>query len=684
MINCNLFRRNDLGRKIWNVIPYDKQKAARLARECEADDFAVLLLTARGFDTVEKITDFICAAETELSSPFLLKDMEKATERIFTALENGEKILIYGDYDADGVTATALLYSYFTFVGADVHYYIPSRLNEGYGLSLEAAQMIKDKNIQLVITVDNGISAFEEAEFFKANGIDLIVTDHHQVGDTIPQAVAVIDPHRKDDMSPYKDLAGVGVAMKLAAALEGGDYSYIYEAFSDLVCLGTIADIVPLTGENRTIVCRGLENMKNCDRVGLKCLMDSAFSGKRELSSTSVAFGLAPRINAAGRMDSAKAAIELLLCEDEAEAVRLVEEINSANSERQSVETDILSEAQAIFEREPQRLLDRVLIAAGKGWHPGVIGIVASRLVEKYGKPALVISIDENGTAKGSGRSIEGFSLYEALSYCRDTLEQFGGHTQAAGFSVRSENIEALREKINLFAQTQEDVFPSLTIDCRLNPAAICSDIFSSLDLLEPFGAFNPVPLFGLFGMTVTGIKSIGSNKHIRISLSKANQNITAIWFGQTADSFPYKEGDTVDAAVRLEKNEYMGQTKVSIQIKDMRPADENDKELFRSLRAYEDFTKSVTYPVAHPLNPSRELLARVYKYIREAGHSSDDAEILCMRLGEDYSVAGAIKVALDALSDVGVLKIKDGAYYDARLSVKADLTQSRTLKKFV
>ena len=383
-------------------------------------------------------------------------------------------------------------------------------------------------------------------------------------------------------------------------------------------------------------------------------------------------------------MDSAKAAIELLLCEDEDEAIRLVEEINSANSVRQSVETDILSEAHSLFENEPERLLDKVLIAAGKGWHPGVIGIVASRLVEKYGKPALVISIDENGTAKGSGRSIEGFSLFEALSYCTDTLEQFGGHTQAAGFSVKSENIEALREKMNEYAEKQEDVFPSLTIDCRLNPAAISSDIFSSLDLLEPFGAFNPVPLFGLFGMTVTGIKSIGSNKHTRISLSKANQNITAVWFGQTADTFPYKEGDVVDAAVRLERNEYMGQTKVSIQIKDMRPADEDDKALFMSLRAYEDFVKSVTHPVAHPLNPSRELLARVYKYIREAGHISDDAEVLCMRLGEEYSKAGAVKVALDALSDVGVLEIKDGVYYDARLSTKADLTQSPTLKKFV
>ncbi len=673
-----------MGRKIWNVTPYDKQKAARLAHECDTDDFAVLLLTARGFDTVEKITDFLCAAEKELSSPFLLKDMDKAAERIFDALEKGEKILIYGDYDADGVTATALLYSYLLFVGADVHYHIPSRLNEGYGLSLDAAEMIKNKNIQLVITVDNGIAAFKEAEFFKANGIDLIVTDHHQVGDTLPDAVAVIDPHRKDDMSPCKDLAGVGVAMKLAAALEGGDYSFINESFADLVCLGTIADIVPLTGENRTIVCRGLENMKNCDRIGLKALMESAFSGKRELSSTSVAFGIAPRINAAGRMDSANAAIRLLLCEDENEARALVEEINSANSMRQSVETDILAEAQAIFEREPERTLDKVLIAAGKNWHPGVIGIVASRLVEKYGKPALVISIDENGKAKGSGRSIEGFSLYEALSFCADILEQFGGHTQAAGFSVLSDNIEALRERINLFANKNEDVFPSLTIDCRLNPAAISSDIFSSLDLLEPFGAFNPVPVFGLFGMTVTGIKSIGSNKHIRITLSKANQNISTVWFGQTADSFPYKEGDTVDAAVRLEKNEYMGQTKVSVQIKDMRPADENDRELFKSLRSYENFTRSDTYESSSPLNPARELLAKVYKHIRENGFVSDDAEILCMRLQESYSKAGAVKVSLEALKDVGVLTNKDGVYYDAKPSFKADLTRSKTLRKFI
>lgn len=671
-----------MGRKLWNVIPYDKSKAVKLAAECEADEFAVLLLTSRGFDTVEKIEEFIYSAENEISSPFLLKDMQKAVDRIFKALGNEEKILVYGDYDADGVTATALLYSYLSFLGADVDYYIPSRLYEGYGLSIEAAERIKSDGINLVITVDNGIAAFEEARFFKKNGIDLIVTDHHQVGEALPEAVAVIDPHRKDDTSPFKELAGVGVAMKLVAALEDGDYSLVLEQFSDLVTLGTIADIVPLTGENRTIVLRGLACLNNCDRLGLSKLMNSVFAEKKEITSTSVAFGLAPRINAAGRMDSAQAAIKLLLSEDEEAVRQLVEEINSANSKRQAVEADILKDAEALFDAQPERRLDSVLVAYGENWHPGVIGIVASRLVEKYGKPAVVISADKSGLSKGSARSIEGFSLYEALSSCSDILEQFGGHTQAAGFSVKSENIELFRQKINAFAESRDAVFPSLNIDCRLNPAAISTEIFSSLDLLEPLGAFNPVPVFGLFDVTITSIKSIGSNKHIRITFSKGNHNISAVWFSQSADTFPYKTGESVDIAARLEKNEYMGQTRVSIQIKDMRPAGENDKELFASLGEWETFLRNPEKADRESLNPSRELLAKVYKHIREEGSVFDNAEVLCMRLKEPFSKAGAVKVCLAALNELGVLRNENGRYYDTKPDFKADLTKSTVLQK--
>ena len=671
-----------MSRKLWNVIPYDKKRALELAEQTGADEFAVLLLLSRGIDTPEKIIEFFNASEAELSDPYLLKDMDKAVKRIREGIDSGEKMLVYGDYDADGVTATALLYSYLIATGAQADYYIPSRIDEGYGLSSATAVKILEGGFTLVITVDNGIAAIEEAEFFAQHGIDLIVTDHHKTGEVLPRAAAVIDPHRADDTSPCRELAGVGVAMKLAAALEDGDYTAVFDDFGDLVTLGTIADIVPLVGENRTIVAKGLSLIENTERPGLVALMEANSVADREINASTVAFTLAPKINAAGRMDSAYKALELLITEDHDRAVQIVNEINEANTMRQSAENDIVTEAQKILGDGTG--LGRVIVVAGKGWHPGVIGIAASRLVEKYGRPAAVVSIGENGVCRGSARSIEGFSLYDALSYSSSELIQFGGHTLAAGFSVAEDKIDAFRDKINEYADKNGNIFPTLNIDCRLNPANIGLEMYDSLSLLEPFGASNPAPVFGLFGMLVADVKPMKNNKHIKLTLRKADVTLTAVYFGVSTDEFPYTEGDTVDLAVKIEKNEYMGNVRLSIQVKDVRPAGSDDLSLFASLSFFDALTRDEKLPpdILKMLTPSRELLGKVFKLVREKSPCALPPEVIAYRLGEPSASAGAVRVSLAALTEVGVLVKTDEGYSDAKINGKADLSQSAILKK--
>lgn len=673
-----------MNRKKWNIISYNKERALFLAEETGYDSFAVLLALSRGFDTPEKLNGFFGAKNIPLSSPFLIKDMDKGVDRIKRAIENEERILVYGDYDCDGVTSTALLYTYLQNTGADVDFYIPSRTDDGYGLSGRTAEKILQGGFSLVITVDNGIAAIDEAEFFKENGIDMVVTDHHQAGEVLPNCAAVIDPHRPDDTSPCKELAGVGVALKLAAALEDGDYTSVLDDYLDLVTLGTIADIVPLTGENRTLVSMGLLSLKNTSRPGLLSLFESLNIAERPFSSSTVAFAVAPKINAAGRMDTAENALELLITEDFDRANELVKTLHSANAERQNAENAILEEIQKLFEQDKSYDNDPVLVVSGRGWHPGVIGIVSSRLVEKYGKPAFVISIDENGEAKGSCRSIEGFSLYEALRQCGDLLIKFGGHKLAAGFSVEEELIPEFRKAINAVAEKSGDIIPVLNIDCRVNPANLSVSVLDSLLLLEPFGAENPSPVFGLFGMTLTGIKPIGGNKHIRLSLSKHNVNLNAVYFGHTAEDFPFEPGDSLDIAVKLEKNEFMGQTNLSIQIKDIRPAGTDDESLFFSLNAFSRFKqgKNISIEERKLLLPPRTLFEKVYTYIKNAEVCALSPELIAYKIGEPPEKAGAVSVALAAFTQLGIILNENGRCRLSPIKTKKCLADSEIIKK--
>ena len=655
-----------MNRKKWIVSECDKDIAAEIAENCGVDPFAAYLLVARGMTDEFLVESFLY--DTDISDPFLLPDMEKACERIRSAIEDGEKITIFGDYDADGVTSTALLYSYLSKKGANIDYYIPDRAGEGYGMSVTAIETLKERGTSLIITVDNGISAIREIERAKELSIDVVVTDHHQAGEVLPEAVAVVDPHRKDCTLDFREWAGVGVAFKLVSALENADAYDLLEEYGDILAIGTIADIVSLKGENRILVRSGLavlnEALQNGTlRKGLKALIDESGASKN-MTSMSAAFRIAPRINAAGRMGSADRAIKLLLTDDAEEAALLATEISSANAERQSTEGGITEAAEAYIESHPEIKFSRVIVVDGENWHQGVIGIVASRLCERYGKPCLVVS-KSGDIAKGSGRSIDGFSLYEALSYCKDILVQYGGHKLAAGMTVETKNIDEFRRMINEFAEKSETQLPVLKLDCKLNPASINLDMLSIINILEPFGAENPQPLFGLFNMKITGIQPVGSNKHIRLTVNRNGVNLPVMFFSVSPEDFPFVVSDIVDLAVRLTQNEYMGEVKVSIQVKDIKLSAMNDDEVQKSILLYESFRRgdSLTPEQKKKLLPDRDFCGNVYRYLRANNGFSLGEEILCYRLGLKESKIAPLKVALDMLTELKVIIYEKGKY---------------------
>ncbi|NMP37718.1 MAG: single-stranded-DNA-specific exonuclease RecJ [Clostridiales bacterium] len=670
-----------MSRKLWKIKGYDKDRAAQTAQECGIDPFAAFLLGTRGICEPEDVDAFLFSGD-EPCDPFLISDMEKAVLRIERAIAESERITVFGDYDADGVTSTAMVYSYLEKNAANVGYYIPDRAVEGYGMSFEAIDRLAAEGTQLIITVDNGISAVKETEYAKALGIDMVITDHHRAGDTIPAAEAVVDPHRdSDDGLEFRNWAGVGVAFKLLCALEG-DADAVLSDYADIITVGTIADIVPLNGENRYIVMRGLEMLNSGNRIGVDALLEAAGMAQKDMNSSSVAFAIAPRINAAGRMGSADRALRLLLCSDADEAKLSATEICDANLARQSAEQKI-SEAVGQFIREnPSVLCDRVLVVDGEGWHQGVTGIVASRLVEKYGKPAIVIS-REGDSAKGSGRSIEGFSLYDALSVCSDILEHFGGHTLAAGLSIKTENIDAFRRAVNEYARAAEMPFASLVMDCKLNPASINPEMLSSLAMLEPFGAGNPQPLFGLYGVKLVGIQPVGNGKHLRLTFARAETRFIAMLFGVTPEEFQYCAGDMLDLAVRVEKNEYMGEVKVSIHIKDMRFSGTDDRLVLDGIRLYETYASGETIgeEQREALTPSRELIGAVYKYLKSNGGFKYGAEALCKRAGIDLDKLCAVRVSLDVLCELNLITCDDGRYAMPPEEKKTDLQNSVILK---
>ena len=676
-----------MNRKKWVVSPCDRDAAATIAENCGVEPFAAFLLCSRGMTDEFEIESFLY--DTDLIDPYTLPDMEKAVERVNQALENGERITVFGDYDCDGVTSTALLYSYLSSRGANVDFYIPDRSGEGYGMNLGAIDQLKSRGTNVIITVDNGISAVEEIAYAKAIGIDVVVTDHHRVGEALPDAVAVVDPHREDSLCEFSDWAGVGVAFKLVSALDESEGYELLEQYGDIIALGTVADIVSLKGENRIIVRSGIAFMnaaleEGALRKGLKALLEASGSSG-VLDSSSVAYRIAPRVNAAGRMGSAERALKLLLTEDENEAKEIAKEVSDANAQRQATETEITASAIEYIENAPEIKHRRVIVVEGEDWHQGVIGIVASRLVEKYGKPCIVIS--KNGdVAKGSGRSIDGFSLYDALSYCGDILVQYGGHVLAAGLTVDSDKIDAFRDKINEYALNSDAAVPILKIDCKLNPSSINIDMVSSLQVLEPYGAENPQPLFGLYNMEITAVHPVGAGKHLRITVKRKTGVVTVIMFSVTLEEFPYKVGDKVDLAVKLSENEFQGKVQVSVQAKAIKLSGIDDDRAIASIHAYEDFCaqETVTDELKEKISVNRDFCGSIYKFVKANNGWNFSAEVLCYRLGLSPDKIAACQISLDALTELGILVLKDGKYTIPAQTVKNPLENSRIFQKIM
>lgn len=670
----------------WEVRPLDKERAAAFAQTYGVPFFLAMLMNIRGLDDAAHLREFLGEGEP-LSDPFLLKDMDKAAARITRAVDNMEKIAVYGDYDADGVTSTAMLYSYLETRGADVIFYIPQREGEGYGMNMGAVEYLKEQGVSLIVTVDNGISSVQEVARANELGIDVVVTDHHRPQEILPDAAAVVDAYRPDDTSPYKHFSGVGIAFKLLMALEdgAGDVEDLLEAYSDLAAIGTIGDIVPLTGENRTLIRAGLERLSQSDRPGVQALLENAGIAGKALTSTNVAFTLVPRINATGRMGAPERAVRLLISGYEEEAEVLSEEICADNEERRRVEAEIAEAAFADIEAKGY-MKDRVVVVDGENWHHGVIGIVASRVTERCGKPCMIISRGET-EAKGSGRSIEGFSLFEAICACGDLLIKFGGHPMAAGITLKPENIEAFRKRINQYAAEHFPQMPTqtVTLDCKLNPAALSVSMAQSLTQLEPFGNGNPQPVFGLFNMELSNVTPVGGGGHLRLTLEKNGAVITAMRFNTKPEELPYHIGDKIDLAVQLEAREFRGQPSLTVIVRDMKFAAFNTEKNIASLASFEKWQRGEVLSAEdkNRLYPDRACLAAIYRALRTVNGKETDQVRFVSQFGKDMTL-GLFKTALLVFEERGLVhsEIADDTFTAALIetSGKTDITRSPVL----
>ena len=556
--------------KKWEIYQTNEEKVEELQEKYKLNRLLSILLTNREITEETEITKFLNPKRSDFYDPFGMPDMEKAVERILKAIENKEQIIIYGDYDVDGITSVTVLKSFLEERGIQVNVYIPNRLNEGYGLNKTAMEEIAKQGNKLMITVDCGITAVEEVEYAKKFGIETIITDHHEPAEELPKAIAVVDAKRKDNKYEYRNLAGVGVVFKLIQALsiklELDQKEYL--KYLDIVCVGTISDIVPLTDENRVIVKLGLKLVEQTKNLGLKEILQSC--GYSKINSTTISFGVAPRINACGRMGHQEEALNLLLSKEENEVKKLTQKINEYNKTRQEIEKNIYNEAIEQIEKEGNDNKNTIVVF-GKGWHHGVIGIVSSKITELYFKPSILLC-EEDGKCKGSGRSIPGFDLHEALMECNDTIEKFGGHAMAVGININKEKIEEFKEKFEKIAKEKEvdKIIPILNLDAEIKLDDVNKEMVDSLKELEPFGEANKMPIFAFRNLKIDSIRSLSDGKHLKLSVKDNKNIINAIGFNMGTLTDTYRIGDRVDIAGNLEINSFNGVDSIQINIKDI------------------------------------------------------------------------------------------------------------------
>ncbi len=648
----------------WNVSSFD----AAQVRELEQAGYGALcarVLSARGYGSAEAAAEYL-RADAPLNSPFLMKDMKTAADRVRLAVARREHIAVFGDYDVDGITSTALLTEFLRGLGGRVTSYIPARLEEGYGLNELAIRHLYKQQVNLIVTVDCGITANGEAELCRRLGMDLVITDHHECKDELPRAAAVVDPHREDCSYPHTNLSGVGIAFQLAAAI-GGEQAALLERFSDLLCLGLVADVMPLRGEVRTMVVKGLKVLERPARPGLAALMKECGCLGGPVTTSTVGYLLAPRINAAGRMGQVDLALELFMTRDPERAAALAESLCRLNRERQRVEAGIYQQAVSMLGPDPH---PDAIVLAGETWHQGVVGIVASRLSEEYNCPAFLICMDRD-RGKASSRSYGGFNLFTALTRLSGLLESFGGHELAAGFTISRENIPAFRRGITALAkafQASGKADTALAVDCTVDPALLTQENIQALTQLEPCGTGCPIPVFCVEDAVVTQLTEVGGGKHLRLSLRCGNgQNLAAIFFSQTALRSGISPGDTVDVAFTPQINEFRGSRSVQLNVVDLRLSGELRSEAERERALYLRFSREnrLEPREAARLLPSRSEFVAVWRYLIANSHDARmQEEFSCMsrkiaRTAAESLTLSKTKICLDVFAEQGLIKLQ-------------------------
>ena len=670
----------------WNVSRPEVSAVNALAGGGYAP-LAAMILASRGLNSPAEARAYLTCDGT-LLDPFLMTDMAQAAGRVALAMMNGEKIAVFGDYDVDGVTATCLLTDFLCKQGADCVPYIPGRLEEGYGLNAIALRYLAELGVKLIVTVDCGITAIAEAQLCRELGMDLVITDHHECKDTLPDACAVVDPHRPDGGYPHKTLSGVGVAFKLACALSG-DQQKILQDYADMVCLGTVADVMPLQGENRVFVARGLELLRNTSRPGLAALMRHSGCDAAAVCASSVGYMLCPRINAAGRMGQIECAVELFLTEDPRRAEELAASLCEMNRQRQSVESEIYNQAVQML---PEGRQPPAIVLAEESWHQGVVGIVASRIAEEYCCPTFLVCLDGDH-GKASSRSYGGFNLFTALSELSDLLESYGGHELAAGFTIHASQIAPFRQAICEKAKdfyTEDTPRTVLEADCVIPPELLTLYNIDSLSVLEPCGNGCPKPQLVMENLTVDRISLVGGGRHMRLRLRAGRHCFNAIYFSATPESTSIAEGELVDVAFIPQINEFRGERTPQMNITDIRPSCAAHADC--CCTGYRQMLSGrLTPTLAEALLPDRATLGLVWRYLASRGTLRETPTCLLRKIvrwsGKPLSL-GQLLTCLDIFSDVALLKLqRQRKHLVIELlpsAQKADLTTSATMQKLM
>ncbi len=646
--------------KNWIFAKQNNPQAKQIAEKYDIPLFLADILINRGFDDLNKINHYLHPTVSSLNDPFLMPDMHKAVDRIKLAISNNESITIYGDYDVDGITSVSLLYLYLTSKGVTVHYYIPDRIDEGYGINCKAIDKIAANGSKLIISVDTGITACDEVEYAKTLGIDFVITDHHECAGKIPLAVAVCNPKRPDGNYPFRSLAGVGVVFKLICALHyPAPQEEIIQQYSDLVALGTISDVMPVVDENRYIIQRGLITMSQ-NRRGLYTLMlASGIRNPDQVSVFDVSFLIAPRINAAGRIGDSLKAVELLISNDPQIWSDVADYLCQLNNHRQTIEANIFAEADAIIQSKKLYKERTALILWKEGWHHGVIGIVASRLKDKYGLPTILFSVSEN-KAKGSGRSMEPLNLYVALSNLDNGDFQFGGHAMAAGITMDSSLLPAFKQSFCAYTKEHMENQPytnSIIIDAQLFEEDFSLQNFQKISLLEPYGTNNEVPIFCVKNAIIRDIKPIGNQRHLRLVFQVGTKWINAVYFGMKPDSFSLEAQTSVDVIFQASINEFRGNSDIQMIVKGIRPYEK------KYLQLQSDVAKATSGEIDSFYYPNRKIIANIYRFCQKCIENGNtlleiiQLPVLIKKSGLGYYNLQSIVPSFEILEQIGVLE---------------------------